>query len=70
LRDFRGVSRKSFDGSGNYSLGIEEHTVFPEVDPSKVDKVKSLEITIVTAAKNDEEGFELLKKLGMPFEKS
>jgi len=69
LRDFHGVSRKSFDGSGNYSLGIEEHTVFPEIDPNKVDKIKSLEVTIVTTAKTDEEGFKLLKELGMPFEK-
>ncbi len=70
LRDFHGVSRESFDGSGNYSLGITEHTVFPEIDPNKVGKIKSLEVTIVTTAKTDEEGFELLEKLGMPFEKS
>ena len=70
LRDFHGVSRKSFDGGGNYSLGIEEHTVFPEIDSNKVDKVKGLEITIVTSAKTDGEGLKLLKKLGMPFEKS
>lgn len=70
LRDFHGVSRKSFDGSGNYSLGIEEHTVFPEVDPNKVDKVKSLEVTIVTTARSDEEGLKLLEKLGMPFERT
>ncbi len=69
LRDFHGVSRKSFDGSGNYSLGIEEHTVFPEIDPNKVGKIKGLEVTIVTTAKTDEEGQELLEKLGMPFEK-
>lgn len=67
LRDFHGVSRKSFDGSGNYSLGIEEHTVFPEIDPNKVDKIKGLEVTIVTSARTDEEGLELLEKLGMPF---
>lgn len=69
LRDFHGVLRKSFDGRGNYSLGIEEHPVFPEIDPNKVGKIKSLEVTIVTTAKTDEEGFELLEKLGMPFEK-
>jgi len=69
LRDFRGVSRKSFDGRGNYNLGIEEHTVFPEIDPNKVKKVKSLEVTIVTTAETDEEGLKLLEGLGMPFEK-
>ena len=69
LRDFHGVSRKSFDGGGNYSLGIEEHTVFPEIDPNKVGKIKGLEVTIVTTAKTDKEGVELLEKLGMPFEK-
>ena len=69
LRDFHGVSRKSFDGSGNYSLGIEEHTVFPEIDSNKVDRVKGLEVTLVTTAKNDEEGLKLLEKLGMPFVK-
>jgi len=70
LRDFHGVSRKSFDGSGNYSLGIEEHTVFPEIDPNKVGRVKGLEVTIVTTAGDDKEGLELLEKLGMPFEKT
>jgi len=69
LRDFHGVSRRAFDGSGNYSLGIEEHTVFPEIDPNKVSKVKGLELTIVTTARTDEEGLKLLEKLGMPFEK-
>jgi len=69
LRDFHGVSLKSFDGRGNYSLGIEEHTVFPEIDPNKVGKTKGLEVTIVTTAETDEEGLELLEKLGMPFEK-
>jgi len=70
LRDFHGVSRKSFDGGGNYSLGIEEHTVFPEIDPNKVGKIKGLEVTMVTTAETDEEGLELLKELGIPFEKS
>ncbi len=69
LRDFHGVSRKSFDGSGNYNLGIEEHTVFPEIDPNKVDKIKGLEVTIVTTVSDDEEGLKLLESLGMPFEK-
>jgi large subunit ribosomal protein L5 len=70
LRDFRGVSRRAFDGSGNYTLGIEEHIVFPEIDPNKVDKVKGLEVTIVTSAKTDEEGLQLLEELGMPFERT
>lgn len=69
LRDFRGVSRESFDGSGNYNLGITEHTVFPEIDPNKVERIKNLGITIVTTAKNDEEGYRLLQELGMPFAK-
>ena len=70
LRDFHGVSKKSFDGRGNYSLGITEHTVFPEIDPNKVGKIKGLEVTIVTTAETDEEGLELLRGLGVPFEKS
>jgi len=69
LRDFHGVSLKSFDGGGNYSLGITEHTVFPEIDPNTVGKIKGLEVTIVTTAKTDEEGLSLLEGLGMPFEK-
>lgn len=69
LRDFHGVPLKSFDGGGNYSLGIEEHTVFPEIDPNNVGKIKGLEVTIVTTAKTDEEGLALLESLGMPFEK-
>jgi large subunit ribosomal protein L5 len=67
VRDFRGVSPKSFDGRGNYSLGIREQLVFPEVDYDKIDKIRGLSISIVTTAKTDEEGFELLKALGMPF---
>lgn len=70
VRDFRGVSPKSFDGRGNYSLGIKEHTVFPEIDPNKVDKIRGLGISIVTTANTDEEGRELLKLMGMPFTKS
>lgn len=67
VRDFRGVSGKSFDGRGNYSLGIKEQIIFPEVDYDKIDKIKGLNINIVTTAKTDEEGKALLKLLGMPF---
>lgn len=69
LRDFRGTPKKSFDGHGNYTLGFAESTMFPEIDPSTVDRAQGLEIVIVTTAKNDAEGFELLENLGMPFEK-
>jgi len=69
LRDFRGVSLKSFDGRGNYSLGISEQIVFPEINYAKVKKVRSLELTIVTDAKTDERAQKLLELLGMPFEK-
>lgn len=68
-KDFRGLSAKSFDGAGNYSLGIEDHTVFVEIDPNNVTKVRSLEVTIVTSAKNDSEGKMLLDKFGFPFTK-
>ena len=67
VRDFRGVSPKSFDGRGNYTLGIREHIIFPEINYDKIDKIKGLNITIVTTAKTDEEGRLLLKLLGMPF---
>ncbi len=67
VRDFRGVSAKSFDGRGNYTLGIREHIIFPEINYDKIDKIKGLNITIVTSAKTDEEGRLLLKLLGMPF---
>jgi len=67
VRDFRGLSGKAFDGHGNYSLGIKENIIFPEIDYDKIDKMKGLNITVVTTAKNDEEGRELLKLLGMPF---
>jgi len=66
VRDFRGVSKK-FDGKGNFSLGIKEQIIFPEIDYDKVDKIRGLNISIVTSAKTDEEGRALLKKLGMPF---
>ena len=67
VRDFRGVSGNAMDGRGNYSLGIKEQIIFPEIDYDKIDKIKGMNITIVTTAKTDEEGKELLKKLGMPF---
>jgi large subunit ribosomal protein L5 len=67
VRDFRGLSDKSFDGRGNYTLGIKEHIIFPEIDYDKIDKIKGLNISIVTTAKTDEEGKALLKMMGMPF---
>ncbi|MBW2574482.1 MAG: 50S ribosomal protein L5 [Deltaproteobacteria bacterium] len=67
VRDFRGLSGKALDGHGNYSLGIKEHIIFPEIDYDKIDKIKGLNISIVTTAKTDEEGKELLKLMGMPF---
>ena len=67
VRDFRGLSDKSLDGRGNFTLGIKEHIIFPEVDYDKIDKIKGLNITIVTTAKTDEEGKALLKMMGMPF---
>lgn len=70
FRDFRGVSRDSFDGRGNYSLGIKEQIVFPEIDYDKVDKIRGLEVTIVTTAKNDDEARTLLELMGMPFRRS
>lgn len=70
LRDFQGVSLESFDGRGNYTLGIPEQIVFPEIDYAKVNKVRSLEVTIVTNAKTNERAKRLLELLGMPFEKS
>ena len=67
VRDFRGVPTKSFDGRGNYTLGIRDHVIFPEIDVAKVDKSKGMNITIVTTAKNDEQARFLLRELGMPF---
>jgi large subunit ribosomal protein L5 len=67
VRDFRGLSGKALDGHGNYSLGIKEHIIFPEIDYDKIDTIKGLNISIVTTAKTDEEGKELLKLMGMPF---
>lgn len=67
VRDFKGVSPKAFDGNGNYTLGVKEQLIFPEINYDKVDKIKGMNITIVTTAKTDEEGRALLKYLGMPF---
>lgn len=69
VRDFRGVSAKAFDGRGNYTLGVKEQLIFPEINYDKVVKVRGMDIVIVTTAKSDEEGRELLKLFGMPFEK-
>lgn len=69
VRDFRGISKKAFDGRGNYTLGIKEQLIFPEVDYDKVEKVRGMDIVIVTTAKSDEESRELLTQLGMPFQK-
>ncbi len=68
VRDFRGTPEKSFDGRGNYSLGVKEQTIFPEINPDKVRKVHGMDVTIVTTAKTDPEAYELLRLLGMPFE--
>ena len=67
IRDFRGVSPKSFDGRGNYTLGLKEHTLFPEIEADKVKRVQGMDITIVTTAKNNADAKELLKLLGIPF---
>lgn len=67
VRDFRGVSPQAFDGRGNFSLGIKEQTIFPEIEYDKIDKIRGLEVVIVTTAKTDEEARELLKSMGMPF---
>ncbi|PLX96004.1 MAG: 50S ribosomal protein L5 [Desulfuromonas sp.] len=69
VRDFKGISPKAFDGRGNYTLGIREQLIFPEIDFEKIDKIKGLNITIVTTAKTDEQGRALLASLGMPFRK-
>jgi large subunit ribosomal protein L5 len=69
VRDFRGLSPKGFDRRGNYSMGVTEQIIFPEIDYDKIDKIKGLNITIVTSAPTDEEGYSLLKMLGMPFKK-
>ena len=69
VRDFRGLSPKMFDGRGNYSMGVKEQIIFPEIDYDKIDKIKGLNITIVTSAKTDDEARFLLQKMGMPFKK-
>jgi large subunit ribosomal protein L5 len=69
VRDFRGISRKAFDGHGNYSLGVKEQIIFPEIDYDKVDKVRGLNITVVTSAQTDDESRALLTHMGMPFRK-
>jgi large subunit ribosomal protein L5 len=67
IRDFRGLSPKQFDGQGNYTFGITEQVVFPEIEQDKLDRVRGMDITIVTSAKNDDEGRALLRALGFPF---
>jgi len=67
IRDFRGVNPKSFDGRGNYTLGVKEQLIFPEISFDKIDSIRGMDITIVTSATTDEEGKALLKELGMPF---
>lgn len=69
IRDFRGISNKQFDGRGNYNLGLKEQIIFPEISYDQVDKIRGMNITIVTSAKTDKESFALLKRLGMPFYK-
>jgi large subunit ribosomal protein L5 len=69
VRDFRGVSQNSFDGRGNYSMGVKEQLIFPEIEYDKIDKIRGMDIIFVTTAKTDEEAKELLKLLGMPFSK-
>ena len=69
VRDFRGLNPKSFDGRGNYSMGVREQIIFPEIEYDKVDKIRGLDITITTSAESDEEGRELLKAFGFPFKK-
>ncbi|MFZ5438107.1 MAG: 50S ribosomal protein L5 [Patescibacteria group bacterium] len=69
VKDFRGISRVAFDGQGNYSLGVEEQIVFPEIEYDKIESIRSLQINIVTSTKNDQESFRMLELLGFPFEK-
>jgi large subunit ribosomal protein L5 len=67
VRDFKGINEKSFDGRGNYTMGVTEQIIFPEIDIDKVNRITGLDITFVTTAQNDEEAYELLRELGMPF---
>ena len=69
VRDFRGLSPRSFDGRGNYTIGIKEQLIFPEINFDEIEKVRGMDIVIVTTAKSDEEAFDLLKELGIPFRK-
>jgi large subunit ribosomal protein L5 len=69
LRDFRGIPKKGFDGNGNYTMGLKEQIVFPEIDIDKLDKIRGMDISIITSAKSDEEARELLRLLGLPFRK-
>jgi large subunit ribosomal protein L5 len=70
IRDFRGIPRKSFDGRGNFSMGVVEQIIFPEIDYDKVKKIRGMDITIVTSSKTDAEAFALLREMGMPFRKA
>ena len=70
VRDFKGVNPKSFDGKGNYNMGVKEQIIFPEIEYDKIDKVRGMDIVFVTTAKTDEEAYELLKLLGLPFEQN
>jgi len=70
VRDFRGISGRAFDGRGNYNVGVKEQIIFPEIDIDKVNKITGLDITFVTSAGSNEEAYELLKELGMPFKNS
>ncbi len=70
IRDFRGVSNKAFDGRGNYSLGIREQLIFPEIDYDKIDRIRGMQLTLITTARSDEEGKRLLELMGMPFSRS
>jgi large subunit ribosomal protein L5 len=70
IRDFRGIPAKSFDGRGNYTLGVTEQIIFPEIDYDKIDRIRGMNITIVTTAKTDKEAFELLQAFGMPFKRT
>ena len=67
IRDFQGISPKSFDGSGNYSLGLEEQLMFPEINYDKIDQIRGMDVSIITTAKNDKDGFAILKQFGLPF---
>ena len=70
IRDFRGIPSKSFDGRGNYTFGVTEQIIFPEIEYDKIDKIRGMNITLVTTANNDKEGYELLLALGMPFKRN